>query len=900
VRFAAAPLETNQQPGMKIPVISLTALALSVLPLTAIDYTWIAPEPTVWQNGLAWTPLGSPEHTSDNATITGGFSHAEVDGSTITIGDITLDAGGQVSIFNGGELHVFNALIGVAAPGAVLNVSGPGALFNVDGSIFMGQNASDGSIQATGGATVRAGLSVQLGIDGSGTILLDDSTLETGQVTIANAHSAITLSGTSLLKAESLELFGSDNAAPGLVVNAGSEVQLDGASILEVATNTGAESRILLSGGSLTVFNTSAENVVIGAGGAGTANVQDGGQFQTGAAQVGSAFGSAGTVQISGTGSQWRALGTVTVGPEGRGELILQKGGIARLEDESSELQSLVLARDPGSEGTLSIGGGLGEAAAEAGTLLAREVGGGNGEAVVRFNHTATNYVFDVDLIGDLDVHVSAGVTTLGGANTFTGNILLDGGTLAFGGNAEVGDAANTFLFDGGALRPTALFILDRNAELLAGGGTFDSSVVEVAYLGVISGAGGLTVTGSNGAVLSPFDIDANSPLENTYSGGTTVQNSRLTVRYDTDLGAASGGLHLDNSTFEILLTSSGAFNTDRTISISPSGATIDVNSELVATFNGTISGDAPLVKTGGGDLVVDAGKAFLGTLDVQEGAVIVGQSGNFGAVNTRTTVAAGARFELPDSGIVDIGSLSGEGRIVLNGSQLSVYTHDDTEFSGLIEDGSLAGGSLVVHEAAADTRLRLSGANTYTGQTIVLAGTLVVDGIYAETADGSIFVADGAVLGGGGVLRGEATIDGIIAPGTNLGTLTIDNSVTWNGHTDNAWAFELGPGDLADLLVVGGDFLRGSGSEFVFNFLGAAVTGTFTLIDWDGLTSFEASDFSAINLAAGYSVASFAIEGSSLQVTVVPEPSVAALVMVALVGGLIPRRRGGGPRRRR
>jgi len=901
LRGGVTPKPTGEP--MKISAIALTALVLPLVPLAATEYTWISPEPTVWQNGLAWTPIGVPDGSDDDATIAGGLSHAQIEGTTVEIGNLSLDAFGRLSIFAGGELSVFNLLLGIDEPGAVLSVSGFGSSLHVGGSIFMAQNSdADGTLEVSDGASVQVELSIQLGINGSGTIALNNGTLQVPVLSISDTGSVITLEGNSILNAQNLQLLGSADTNPGLVVHAGSAVLIEGDSIFQVATNSFSQSAVLVSGGALTVTNGAAEgNVIIGAGGYGILTVEEGGTFQTGAALVGSDFGSSGRVRITGTNSEWQAGGRVTVGPGGEGELILQDGGVARLEDESNVLQPLILARDGGSQGTLSIGGGLGDAAAAPGTLVASAIEGGDGAAVVRFNHTSSDYVFDTELSGSLDVHVSAGVTTLGGTNTFTGQIVLDGGTLAVGDRFQLGKESNTLVFDGGALRPTAFFLLDHGAELLAGGGTFDSSVLEVAYLGVISGTGGLTITGTGGAVLNPFDTATNTPLANTYSGGTTVIDSRLTVRYDTDLGEASGELHLDNSTLEILLTSSGTFHTNRTVSLSPSGATININTgpdfPLIATFGGTISGNSTLVKTGLGTLELDPDKAYVGILNIQEGAVQASQSGAFGSVNTLTTIAAGAEFLLPASGKVDIGSLTGEGTVFLNGSSLWVHMHDDAVFSGAIADGDTPGGSLVVDQAVAGTSLTLTGEISYTGLTTVNAGTLIVDTIYVETADGAIFVAEGATLGGNGVLRGESTIQGIMAPGTGVGTLTIDNHVTWDGLADNAWTFELAPGGLSDLLVVGGDFLRGSGNDFVFDFLGAGVTGTFTLIEWGGGTNFDASDFTGVNLAPGYYVESFLIDGNSLQVTVVPEPTTAALVASALLCGFLSRRRNRGGR---
>ena len=86
--------------------------------------------------------------------------------------------------------------------------------------------------------------------------------------------------------------------------------------------------------------------------------------------------------------------------------------------------------------------------------------------------------------------------------------------------------------------------------------------------------------------------------------------------------------------------------------------------------------------------------------------------------------VAAGAFWELGDS--ITVGSLTGSGTIDLNGDTLTIGDVDDlsSTFSGPIDNGSPAGGSLV---KAGTGTLILSGGDTYTGTTTVIAGTLQV-----------------------------------------------------------------------------------------------------------------------------------------------------------------------------
>ena len=119
---------------------------------------------------------------------------------------------------------------------------------------------------------------------------------------------------------------------------------------------------------------------------------------------------------------------------------------------------------------------------------------------------------------------------------------------------------------------------------------------------------------------------------------------------------------------------------------------------------------------------------------------------------------------------------------------------------------------------------------------------------------------------------------------------------MTWNGGATPTsatdWQFELGVSnaDLLDITGGGSEFLKGSGSVFRFDFLGTGANeGTYTLVQWDSAldlgggalgTNFQTSDFSYAPLPVGFE-GSFSFSGSSLQFTVVPEPS------SLLLGGL-------------
>jgi len=80
-----------------------------------------------------------------------------------------------------------------------------------------------------------------------------------------------------------------------------------------------------------------------------------------------------------------------------------------------------------------------------------------------------------------------------------------------------------------------------------------------------------------------------------------------------------------------------------------------------------------------------------------------------------------------------------------------------------------------------------------------------------------------------------------------------------------------------SDLLnITSGNFTKGTGSVFTFDFWGMGSTGWHKLADWTGTTTFTDGDFNATNLTSGLS-GSFT---SAVFLNVVPEPSTFAMLL--------------------
>ena len=137
-----------------------------------------------------------------------------------------------------------------------------------------------------------------------------------------------------------------------------------------------------------------------------------------------------------------------------------------------------------------------------------------------------------------------------------------------------------------------------------------------------------------------------------------------------------------------------------------------------------------------------------------------------------------------------------------------------------------------------------LAGTNSYSGATLVAAGTLKVTGILSTNA---LAVAGGGTLAGNGKILGPVTIQsgGILSPGTSVpGRLLVSNSLTLGGGCTNV--FRLDPAAATNDSVGGLVVVNYGGTLLVTNRGGGISAGqAFKLFDAAGYEG----NFSSVNL---------------------------------------------------
>jgi autotransporter-associated beta strand protein len=294
--------------------------------------------------------------------------------------------------------------------------------------------------------------------------------------------------------------------------------------------------------------------------------------------------------------------------------------------------------------------------------------------------------------------------------------------------------------------------------------------------------------------------------VSNTYTGPTIVQGGRLELARTSGAIAIPGPLVIESSGYpvEVRLDAANNVADGASVSAGPMG-----------TFN--INGQTETI----GDLTVSpAGTVTLGT--AAAGQLTMASLTMTGG--TLTTGAAGSRFVLNGNVTASGASVTGAGRLDLNGST-RVFTVS-APVGDLTLDVDVTGTAGVVKEGPG--RLRLTRANTYTGSTVILDGTLEVT---SDGRAGPVALLAGTLLGSGTV--GEVT--------AAAGTISLANVFTTAsmasspGVTMTARIFGGGVGLPNDRLNVAGTVSLGSAVLSLSTLSSHPPRSTFTIVGNDG-----------------------------------------------------------------
>ncbi|GLQ55435.1 autotransporter-associated beta strand repeat-containing protein [Devosia nitrariae] len=218
---------------------------------------------------------------------------------------------------------------------------------------------------------------------------------------------------------------------------------------------------------------------------------------------------------------------------------------------------------------------------------------GANTLTIDLVNNTNTASLSQIKGSGDLILTGLGTLTLTSNLNSYTGNTLIQSGTLALAGAATIASSGKVVvdgMFDVSGLTGT-----DTSIQSLAGSGLVNLgaktlTIADAAdeFSGVIEGAGALAVSGGT-VVLSGA---------NTYQGGANLLGGVLSVAADGNLGDG-GDITFDGGT----LHNSAAFASSRDVTINAGGGTFQTDADLA--LSGAITGTGALTKSGSGKLTL-------------------------------------------------------------------------------------------------------------------------------------------------------------------------------------------------------------------------------------------------------------------------------------------------------
>lgn len=244
----------------------------------------------------------------------------------------------------------------------------------------------------------------------------------------------------------------------------------------------------------------------------------------------------------------------------------------------------------------------------------------------------------------------------------------------------------------------------------------------------------------------------------NTYTGGTVLNAGTIAVANNAALG--TGSFAMANST---TLQANASVNLANNVGLT-GNSTINTNGNNMG-LSGNMTGNGGFAKTGEGTLTLSGANSYSGGTTISAGTL----AGTTSSIQGNVVNNAIVNFSQSTNGAY-AGVMSGSGSVV--------------------KDGSGA--------------VTISNTNTYTGDTSINAGSLILTG--STTSNASI--AAGANLQGSGVINGNVINSGSITPSFNGAPTNLTVNGNYIGNSGNFVGGVYAPvaSPVADTLTVSGN----------------------------------------------------------------------------------------------
>lgn len=467
--------------------LAASSLALTLaLSVPALAQTWTGATNGVWSDIGNWSTGVLP--TSSSAVVVSGpvVNIPTIDGGSAAANILLLgydhgSGGANLNLSNGATLTSTSAIVGDGTNSnpttaqfhsGVADLSGA-SIWNTD-SLTIGAYG-DGVVNISGGSqmtTASLMMGSNRGLTGpeysSGVINISGNG---SRLTITSTTGIVGNNGEGRITVDNQGRLVTSSTTLGFGSLANGEVTVDGAGsrwdVTSGDTTIGQDGTGIVTISNGGVFSNPGRNIILGGNtGTGTLNVSDtGSQVTAGQIKVGGdgsgtdGIGSfsvtagalvdathltlggsssgRGTAVITGAATKVTASTNTMVGMLGQATLTLSKGAILKTP-------TTFIAYGANSIGTVNIGAAAGSTATAPGTIDGTTITFGSGTGKLVLNHTGTNYTLAPKITGGGTLHHLAGVTNLtGSSGGFTGQTIIDGGTLKVLGTLGSGITVN-------------------------------------------------------------------------------------------------------------------------------------------------------------------------------------------------------------------------------------------------------------------------------------------------------------------------------------------------------------------------------------------------------------------------------------------------------------------------
>lgn len=383
------------------------------------------------------------------------------------------------------------------------------------------------------------------------------------------------------------------------------------------------------------------------------------------------------------------------------------------------------------------------------------------------------------------------GLVQLGGANSYTGGTLIDGGTLLVSADNNLGGAGNVDLSNSGALEIIGSFTTNRNTVLTSGGIITVDSGRTLTDNGAISGSGPFTKQGSGTLLFTNAG--------NSYTGGTQIKGGTMGISSDACLGNAAGTIALSNNG---TLSATATLTTSRATTLS-SGGGLAATSGVVFTHNAAITGSGPLTKSDKGTVILGTTNTFTGNVVVGGGILQVSADDRLGNAANTITLKNGAALSstgtfttarniiLSSAGAIDVsggqiltlsGNISGSGPLRKTSTGTAILTGGSNSYTG---GGSVTGGILQGNTTTLLGNMSIAGAGSLVfdqASSASFTGNLSGTGNFVKNNTGTL-----TLTGSSGSFTGATTINGGALTVASLANFGSPTSLTMNSGTLNS-----------------------------------------------------------------------------------------------------------------